>query len=997
MSVLSYGHIQDVVPFRYGLEKIPADISKQELLNFFSFNQEEFDFIKKNGRLLYNRIALGIILGGYKLIGRLQQKPEEAPELVIRFVARSLKLKCDLTVLNYSTRVNTRWDHDKLIRNYLGLSHFSSEQNQIIFDHLQHLSLDPGHLPDWLSGAEDYFRENRFVLPSNNVTRRLVLHIRYQCLSEVANNIYTLLGNKKRLLEDLLRVDENDHTKWYELTNRHNYSSTPAKLKLVLDRLKKLRNISINTIDFNTIPVQYIRYFSQRGMHLSSKNLKNHAPKQRYAIMASTLKELEHELTDIPIQMNDEILTGVFLRGKGRSERYLRKHRKTIRKVVSAFKFMASTVIDELKTPLEKINCIKKQFPYDNLEKLTMESDRLDIPRGTDDIYFASEGYQTIQKYLPDFIETLSFTSTSKDDVILKATEYYKKRKQDGKTGIGSDAPIDFILEKKWKRTVIGNDGKPKTKPWILCLAETLRKSFRQGSLEIKGTRQYRSLNSDLIPWKEWRATEINEDDRLPYTKSAESVVSSISESIQMLAGKYKQWTENETATIDKDNRIHLKKLDRMDEPESVIKLRPLLYGRLPSHSLPEMLVEADKLTGFSSYLTRLSSGKPFQKGDKKHGEALYAVLIAAACGTSLSKMEASSGISVELLRTVRDEAMRPQTIQAAMISLVNFYSRLPLALIHGSGDSSSSDGQGFPAEGRPLGALYNRKRFNAKNRGFIAYTHFSNNLAPFYTQLIPSTAREAIYVPDGLLYHGTSLMPREHYTDSHGFTDIVFAVLHLLGFRLAPRIANISDLKLWYGKDFNVDCPELFDGRIPLNSIDPQWDSMKRFMHTIYSGRARASQLIRKISSFSKKQPLFKAFRNLGRLLRSRHILEMAGNLDFRRTAFQELNKAESKNALAGDLRYVRKGAIRERTPEMQLCAVSATNLAILCISICNTIDMQKAIRSMKKEGIPVNLDDLRYISPFIHEHHNIYGHLSFFPIPGTNISSIEKAFEPL
>ncbi|TLA77302.1 hypothetical protein E2E68_23545, partial [Salmonella enterica subsp. enterica serovar Kentucky] len=41
----------------------------------------------------------------------------------------------------------------------------------------------------------------------------------------------------------------------------------------------------------------------------------------------------------------------------------------------------------------------------------------------------------------------------------------------------------------------------------------------------------------------------------------------------------------------------------------------------------------------------------------------------------------------------------------------------------------------------------------------------------------------------DGLLYHESDLRIEEHYTDTAGFTDHVFALMHLLGFRFAPRI----------------------------------------------------------------------------------------------------------------------------------------------------------------------------------------------------------------
>ena len=253
------------------------------------------------------------------------------------------------------------------------------------------------------------------------------------------------------------------------------------------------------------------------------------------------------------------------------------------------------------------------------------------------------------------------------------------------------------------------------------------------------------------------------------------------------------------------------------------------------------------------------------------------------------------------------------------------------------------------------------------------------------------------MYVPDGLLYHGTSLMPQEHYTDSHGFTDIVFAVLYLLGIRLAPRIANIPHATLWYGRGYDVEYPEIFDGSLTLESMASQWESIQRFMLTIHSGKTRASQLIRKISAFPKTNPLFKAFRNLGRLLRTRHILEMAGDMDYRRRILQGLNKGESRNSLAGNIRYAQRGAFMDKDPEMQLCAVSALNLTILCMAICNSVDMQRAIRNLKRQGQQIRMEDLQFFSPYSHAHHNFFGRFSFQSIPGLHAADIEKAMEPI
>lgn len=50
----------------------------------------------------------------------------------------------------------------------------------------------------------------------------------------------------------------------------------------------------------------------------------------------------------------------------------------------------------------------------------------------------------------------------------------------------------------------------------------------------------------------------------------------------------------------------------------------------------------------------------------------------------------------------------------------------------------------------------------------------------------------------DGLLYHESDLEIREHYTDTAGFTDHVFALMHLLGLAFCPRFRELHDKKLF-------------------------------------------------------------------------------------------------------------------------------------------------------------------------------------------------------
>jgi len=62
---------------------------------------------------------------------------------------------------------------------------------------------------------------------------------------------------------------------------------------------------------------------------------------------------------------------------------------------------------------------------------------------------------------------------------------------------------------------------------------------------------------------------------------------------------------------------------------------------------------------------------------------------------------------------------------------------------------------------------------------------------------VIAASARDAPHVLDGLPYYESDLRIEELYTDTAGFTDHVFALCHLLGFRSAPSIRDLADKRL--------------------------------------------------------------------------------------------------------------------------------------------------------------------------------------------------------
>ena len=237
---------------------------------------------------------------------------------------------------------------------------------------------------------------------------------------------------------------------------------------------------------------------------------------------------------------------------------------------------------------------------------------------------------------------------------------------------------------------------------------------------------------------------------------------------------------------------------------------------------------------------------------------------------------------------------------------------------------------------------------------------------------------RDATYVLDGLLYHESDLRIEEHYTDTAGFTDQVFGMMHLLGFKLAPRIRNLGETKIFVppGKHKNYAAlqPMLGD-ELKINCIKTYWNDILRLATSIQQGTATASLLLRKLSSYPRQNGLAVALRELGRIERTLFILEWLQSVEFRHRVTAVLNKGESRNALARAVFLNRLGEIRDRSYEQQRYRAGGLTLVTSAIVLWNTVYMERATEALKIQNKDINEDWYQYLSPLGWEHINLTG----------------------
>lgn len=228
------------------------------------------------------------------------------------------------------------------------------------------------------------------------------------------------------------------------------------------------------------------------------------------------------------------------------------------------------------------------------------------------------------------------------------------------------------------------------------------------------------------------------------------------------------------------------------------------------------------------------------------------------------------------------------------------------------------------------------------------------------------------------MLYHESDLQIEEHYTDTAGFTDHVFAMMHLLGFRFAPRIRDLADTKI-YILDSNNDYDGLkpmIGGTIGIKTIKTHWNEILRLSASIKQGTVTASLMLRKLASYPRQNGLALALRELGRIERSLFILDWLQNVELRRRVNAGLNKGEARNALARAVFFNRLGEIRDRNYEQQRFRASGLTLVTAAIVLWNTVYLERAIVSLRtRDNAVVDDELLKHLSPLGWEHINLTG----------------------
>ena len=150
------------------------------------------------------------------------------------------------------------------------------------------------------------------------------------------------------------------------------------------------------------------------------------------------------------------------------------------------------------------------------------------------------------------------------------------------------------------------------------------------------------------------------------------------------------------------------------------------------------------------------------------------------------------------------------------------------------------------------------------------------------------------------------------------------------------------------------------------------------RLVKSIEVKKVKPSLILKKIDSYARDNGVAKGLKEIGRVLKTKYILEYYTDGALRKEVQIMLNKGESINSVARAMFFGKHGKLNEARIEDQLSSASCLNLLISSLVIWNSRYLEKVYHLIKdKEWFDEK--EFKRVSPLGTQHVSFYGKYIF------------------
>jgi TnpA family transposase len=968
--------------------RIRSNLSDQELEELYTPTADDLAFIH---RATQSPVAAfgGVVL--LKTLQRLGYFPpfDSLPPRLIHPLATVLGVLLPHEALQHYEQRRFREWHLPQIRVHCGITAFSDGGRRVLIAALLEAAENKDIIADILHVGIEALVKARYELPACSTLRRAAQKARAQVNHRYYHQVYTALDDTQRhAVTQLLSRENHEATSPWQPLKREPKQPTLKHLREHLAHVRWLQSLNTARQAWQGIPETKLQRFADEARTMDASRLKaTQQPKQR-TLAVALIRVRTAQALDALADMLIRRMQQLHHQGQEALKEYRDQHQEqTDARIALLGQIVSDWQTNE--TPEQRLTALTARIGAE-ADTIRAQCEAHMGYAGNNYLPFLPALFRSHRKTCLDVLAFLHPTSTSADTALEHAMAFVLAHRETRAERLPVTARAQGAAEARdlswvpvgWWKAVTGRPRRDVPIMTVdrryleLCVLSCAVSELQSGDLYIEGSERFSDYRDQLVTWEEYAQ----------HIETYCQQVGIVADPARCIADLQAQLTEairttdaafptNTSVTIT-NGEPRLRRLEKLPEPEGFALLDHLLSERLPERNIVDILTDTEHWLHWTAAFGPLS-GFETRLTSPRHRYVSTTFCYGCYLGPTQT---ARSMHTIDRFQVayINQRQITEQKLLDANVEVINRSNRFWRPKLWGSGQRAAADGTKWDIYEQNLLSEYH---IRYGGWGGIGYYHGSDTYIALFSSFIACGVWEAVYILDGLLENRSEIRPDTLHADTQGQSETVFGLAYLLAIQLMPRIRNWKHLTLYVPTTrFAVEdiqhIRELFSEAIDGSLIKTHLPDMLRVALSISQGKVRSSTILRKLGTESRKNKLFVAFRELGRVVRTMFLLRFINEAELRRTINAATNIAEAWNGLSQWVAFGGDGVIRQNNREEQRQIIRYNHLVANLVVFHNVVSMTRVLQALIDEGYPVTPEIIARLAPYKLGHINRFGH---------------------
>ena len=912
-----------------------------------------------------------------KVFQRLGYFPQIAdiPLAIINHIRTALKLQENRSFSYQYPPTLSR--HKKAIRALLQVSPFNQKSKALITAVITESALRMDNPADLINVAIEEVVKERYELPGFNTLDRLVNHLRKEVNQKIFSQVISQLNPEyiqrlKDLLDNHAAVERSPYNDLKKLPQK----SSRNHLNDLIAHLTWLETLGEIAPYLQGLTRAKIKHFTSVAIALSASEMKDITLPKQLTLLLCLIYSAQVQTRDYLVEMFLKQMKKIHNLAIEELDFIRKRQQITTEKLVSVLTDVLVVFNEDAlySKPLEQLQTIFKQTG--GVEQLLSECEEINAYQGNNYFPLLWRFYKSHRSAFFRVFKFLKIESTSRDDKLVKAVETLLSNSHRRGEWIGTEVDLSFISQ-QWQKLVIVQSKditKVMRRHFEICIFSYVAAELKSGDLCVSSSEAYADYREQLLSWQDCQPLVEAYCQQLGFSTQAEDFVENLKNSLNQTASEIDQGYPNNTSVvISEQGEPVLKRPSTNRESASLKNLEALISERMPERNLIDILTDVDYWTNFTRHFGPMSgSDSKLERSTERY--LLTTFTYGCNLGATQAARHMRGVVTSRMLTFVNQRHISLKGLNVALVDIINRYNVMPLTKFWGDCTTAAADGTKYDLYEQNLLSEYH---IRYGGYGGIAYHHVADSYIALFSHFIPCGTWEAVYIIEGLLKNTSEIQPSIIHADTQGQSTPVFALSYLLGIQLMPRIRNWQDL-VFYRPDKETvyqHIDSLFKGIINWELIQTHWSDLLRVVLSIKEGKISSDMLLRKLGNYSRKNKLYQAFRELGRVIRTIFLLQFISDQKLRQQITAMTNKVEAYNGFSKWFCFGGEGVIASNDPEQQEKTIKYGDLIANAVIFHNVVDLTEVLLQLRKEGFFWEREEIAALSPYLTSHIKRFG----------------------